>query len=198
MVTQECDLPQNRSISQYYGYMIDEYGYTINSIDTSTERLHIAVNYNTYANSTCTLEHDAPHGQVSTLSCSFSWGQPDYCTNKTNLIMLTKEPEFTGSCYGHKDDPHGQKTQISLSISASFSFSNLEMEGGWQCCQHNVNTLYFSMKQDIVDSSKGDYTDQNIGGNEGETKEQEITNNGITNCENIRREFGFMPAKIPK
>ena len=54
------------------------------------------------------------------------------------------------------------------------------------------------MKQDIVDSRKGDYTDQNIGGKEGETKEQEITNNGGTNCENIRRGFGFMPEKIPK
>ena len=57
VVTQECDLPKNRSISQYYGYMIDEYGHTINSTDTSTERLPVAVNYNTYANSTCTFEH---------------------------------------------------------------------------------------------------------------------------------------------
>ena len=148
--------------------------------------MSVVINYNTYANSTCTLGHDASHVQVSTLSCSFSWDQPDFtldlgdplscCTNNTNLIMLTEEPELLGSCYGRNDEPHGQIMQISFSISASFSFSytNLDMEGGWQCCQHKVNTLYFSTKQDIVHSSKGNNTDQNIEGNRCETNEVKV------------------------
>ena len=65
---------------------MDEYGYVENSIDINNERLSVIYDYNTYSNSTCSLKHGALYGQVSILSCSFNWGQPDSSLDMDALL----------------------------------------------------------------------------------------------------------------
>ena len=66
--------------------------------------------------------------------------------------------------------------QISFSISTNFtrSYSYLNIEGGWQCTQDTAKMSHFSMDQDIVDSIKGDNTDQSLEDRSWEIKEQKF------------------------